>query len=158
MATPSRGADSMPKKQEGPKVKAQKRARAKDRIRKPANLVPSRQPRIDTSWHAPFLAALATCGNVSYACKIAKVKRRLAYEHRERFEDFRDAWDEASEMAVDGLEYVAYNRAVEEDSRLLMFLLSAMRPQKYREQRYTPDATKEIKITVEHQEVAPERD
>lgn len=108
-----------------------KRARGKTGKRRAAQVKPSPKPYIDTSWHEPFLAALAKCGNVSYACKCAMVERRLSYEHRERFPEFAAKWDEKCEEAIEGLEFAAHQRALTESDRLMELLLKAHKPEKY---------------------------
>src|SRR3982751_4565322 len=100
-------------------------------------------------WRPAFLSALGQTCNVVSACRAARVSRRTAYYHREKFPRFRDAWDDAIEDAVDLMEAEARRRAVdgtdrpvfykgkqvgairEYSDKLLIFLLKANRPEKY---------------------------
>ena len=96
-----------------------------------------------SSWHAPFLEALRQTGNVSLAAKRAGIERKTAYRHRARSKRFAEEWDEALEEAVDLLEEEARRRAIEGvvgpggerrySDTLLIFLLKAHRPKKYRD-------------------------
>lgn len=94
-------------------------------------------------------------GNVRAACQQAGVPRRTAYRHKARSPEFADDWDEAVEDACDYMEGEAFRRATQgvdkpvtvagereiikdySDS-LLMFLLKAHRPGKFRERLDTP--------------------
>ena len=98
-----------------------------------------------------FLGHLADTGNVSAACRLAKLDRRTAYQWRGADADFRRLWQEALDAAVDALEAEARRRAVEGvehphfhqgqvagtvkrySDALLMFLLRAHRPERFRE-------------------------
>ncbi len=102
-------------------------------------------------WQTPFLEKLAECGNVTRACKAAKVARWTAYRHRRDDPAFERAWDEALSIAVGLLEDEAWRRAREGwlepvffkgeqqgsvrkySDTLLIFLLKAHNPAKYRE-------------------------
>jgi hypothetical protein len=102
-------------------------------------------------WHATFLDALSSSGNVTAAARRAGVDRGTAYRARAAAAEFRAAWEEALEVATDALEAEARRRALEGwdepvffggqecgrirkyDSTLLMFLLKAHRPEKFRE-------------------------
>lgn len=133
------------------------------------NLTPKKR-RIP-KWEKAFITALALQGVVAYACQESKVSRSMAYQHRANHEDFAAAWDEALEMAADALELEARRRAhdgvdepvygrvgKDEDGEigtirkysdtLLMFLLKAARPQKFRERHEisTPDGQPLFKI------------
>ncbi len=97
-----------------------------------------------------FLAAYAECGNISEAARIAGVNRLSHYEwmHDERY---AEVFEQATEIAGDHLESVARHRAVDgwlepvfyqgvqvgvilkRSDQLLMFLLKAMRPDKFRD-------------------------
>lgn len=59
-----------------------------------------------------FLAALAVFGTVTKAAKISGWNRESAYVARREDPDFKDAWDNALEMAWDALEEEARRRAV----------------------------------------------
>jgi len=107
-----------------------------------------------------FLKALAETGVVSTAVAIAGTSRTRVYELRKRDTAFADAWDEAEEKAADALEAEAWRRGVagvqepvvsggkvvrDDDGHpiairrysdnLLLALLKARRPEKFREQR-----------------------
>ena len=102
-------------------------------------------------WPRAFLAALRRSGVVRSACRAARVGRSTAYRHRETDPDFAERWDDAIEDAVDGMESEARRRAVDGTDRpvfhagkqigtireysdtLLIFLLKANRPEKYRD-------------------------
>lgn len=110
--------------------------------------------KIPDNWKALFVAALAKSPNITAACQRAKVSRSWAYAQRTDDPEFAAAWDEALEMALDKAVGEAYRRGVEgvitkikytpdgskvvERTReysdtLLMFLLKAHRPEKYKE-------------------------
>jgi hypothetical protein len=98
------------------------------------------EPKVDTvkkpsagEWRPPFLAALRNSGNVRAACKAAGISRQAAYKHRESSQEFRAAWDDAIEDACDILEAEAWQRGRKSSDTLLIFLLKAHRPEKYRE-------------------------
>ena len=80
-----------------------------------------------------FLEKLRDCGNVRLSCEAAGVARVTAYTWRKKWSTFRDAWEQALEDACDTLEGVAWERAKETSDRLLMFLLKAHRPSKYKD-------------------------
>jgi hypothetical protein len=107
--------------------------------------------RRETKWEKAFLAALSETANVSKSCEIARIDRSTAYDHRNSSEAFRQDWDNALEVACDGLELEARRRAEEGCKKtifyqgepigeeinysdtLMIFLLKAHRPEKYRE-------------------------
>lgn len=102
-------------------------------------------------WQTRFLRALATRGNVADACRRAKISRQHAYRTREEDEAFATAWDESLTDGIELLEGEAFRRAKEGTLRpvfhqgkkvgtvreysdtLLIFLLKANKPAKYRE-------------------------
>ena len=85
-----------------------------------------------------FLDKLKNCGNVRLSCSAAGVPRRTVYNWRAKWVTFADEWDDALEDACDILEAEAWKRAIEEQSdRLLMFLLKAHRPDKFKERTQT---------------------
>lgn len=110
------------------------------------------QARIaDKSWWQVFLEALAEWPNVSRAARTAGVTRQTAYNHRDEFEDFAAAWDNALETGLDRWEEEAARRAfegvnkpviyqgeitdtyLEYSDTLAITMLKAHRPDKYRE-------------------------
>lgn len=108
-------------------------------------------PKARRDWKTPFLAALADGSSVKCACLKADVARRHVYRTRETDPAFALAWDDASEDGTDVMEDEAKRRAVEgvekpifhqgvEIARvreysdaLIKFLITARRPDKYRE-------------------------
>ncbi len=97
---------------------------------------------------ATFLALLETTANVSASARAAGVNRSTPYEDRKADPDFASAWDEALESATDALEAEARRRALGWDEKvalnattyhivhkhsdqLMMFLLSAHRPERF---------------------------
>jgi hypothetical protein len=86
------------------------------------------------TWPQKFLERLRQTGNVGVSAKAAGIARSQVYHWRGTHPDFAAGWDEALEDAVDALEAEARSRAIEGESDvLLMFLLKAHRPAKYRE-------------------------
>ena len=106
---------------------------------------------IKKEWQAKFIKELCRTGNVSSACRKAKISRTVAYEDKAADPVFAAAWDEALEIATEALELEARRRAEKGvlepvfyqgkrvgairrySDTLLMFLLKAHRPEKYRE-------------------------
>lgn len=98
-----------------------------------------------------FLHWLARTGNVSKAAEKAKVNRTYMYQVRDEDEAFSAAWKEAMEVAIERLEMEARRRAEQGvlepvfyqgekvgavrkySDTLLIFLLKAHRPEKYRD-------------------------
>lgn len=114
----------------------------------------------DRPWKPAFLAAFAIHGNVSEAARRSGISRVHATNTRHTDEQYDRAWVEAEEIATDRLEEIAWLRAttgepkrtvrtkydergetvevvVEESevisNALLITLLKARRPEKYRE-------------------------
>lgn len=133
----------------------------------------------DRPWKGPFLAAFAITGNVSEAARRTGISRVHATNTRHTDEQFDRAWVEAEEIGTDRLEEIAWLRAtvgeprrvvrtkydeqgntsevsVEESSvisnALLITLLKARRPEKYRERfehRVTGDQGGPIRVEVD---------
>jgi hypothetical protein len=101
--------------------------------KKPART--TRTPKRPSDPWAVFLRELARTANVKVACQKAVVGRTAAYAKRKDESEFAAAWDQAIEEAIEELEEVARQRAVEMSDTLLIFLLKAHRPEKYREIR-----------------------
>lgn len=104
---------------------------------------------------AAFLEALGECGNVTMACKLSKVGRSAVYKWRREDAAFAATWDEAQELGTDALEDEALRRAFNGTGRpvfyqgeecgevreysdsLMMFMLKARRPEKFKERSST---------------------
>jgi hypothetical protein len=84
-------------------------------------------------WKRAFLETLRNCGIVRVACQQAGIARRVAYRAKERDQKFAAEWADALDEACDLLEAIAQQRAKESSDTLLIFLLKAHRPEKYRE-------------------------
>jgi len=104
-----------------------------------------------------FLASFSLCGNISQACRDSEVSRPTVYEWLKYDPDFRPLFEDAKEVACDILEEEARRRACEGVQKpvfgslghgagsgqigtvreysdtLMIFLLKAARPEKYRE-------------------------
>lgn len=115
----------------------------------------TREKRQADVWRPLFLNALRNSGNIRAACQASNIDRSTAYRARERSAEFAAAWDEALEEAIDTLEAAAWQRArdgvvrrepimyqgrkvgekviVEYSDTVLIQLLKAHRPEKYRE-------------------------
>lgn len=115
------------------------------------NSAPEKAP---PEWADVFLLGLAETGNVTAAAELAEIDRSTAYKLRDRSADFRAAWDSAVEIAVDGLEAEARRRALASSDTLLIFLLKAHRPNKFRE-RASVEHSGEVKVTVEYADGDP---
>jgi hypothetical protein len=108
-----------------------------------------------------FITALRSHGNVSEACAAALIGRTAAYAWRADEPAFAAEWDEALDEAADTMEREAWRRAVEGvdepvfgsmgqglgsgevgrirkySDTLLIFMLKAARPEKFRERTET---------------------
>jgi hemerythrin superfamily protein len=113
-----------------------------------SDIVENATPEKTREWFPVFLATLRNTANVRASCQAAKIDRRTAYRNREENADFRAAWDEAIEDACDQLEASAWLRAKGSSDTLMIFLLKAHRPAKYRE------TTKTINVNVTPEQVA----
>jgi len=97
-----------------------------------------------------FLTAFATGGNVSAACRAARIGRSTVYKWQEIDDQFAAAYRDAEIQAVDALEAEARRRAVgyavttvdaagdehtvtRYSDTLLIFLLKGARPETYRD-------------------------
>ena len=90
-------------------------------------------PALDTSWHDRFLQLLRHSCSVTTAALGAGVNRTTVYRHRDALPDFAAAWNDEKEAAIEILEAEAWNRARKKSDVLIMFLLKANKPEKYRE-------------------------
>jgi len=87
----------------------------------------------EKTWRAPFLEALRAHGVISEAAKAAGVSRWTVYHERTIDPLFAEEWEAALDLGVEALEDTAKKRAFEGSDVLLIFLLKAHRPAKYRE-------------------------
>lgn len=121
-----------------------------------------------TGWEGDFLDAYRNTGIISVACEAARVSIGVIQRRRRDDEQFREALEDARELAADALEAAAWNRAVigltktkryykggqlvaeeqtvEVSDRLLIKLLEAARPEKFRD---GTDRTHEVAILRE---------
>lgn len=110
----------------------------------------TRAPR-KRDWAVDFLAALEERVTVEAACREIGIERSTAYRRRQRDEEFALAWHDVDEATTQRMEREAFRRAVDGfksdvlykgsvvgsetkySDTLLIFLLKARRPEKYRE-------------------------
>lgn len=85
------------------------------------------------AWRERFLSLLSDYGNVTVAAQGAGISRLTAYRHRHADPLFAQQWEAALDLGTDGLEDEARRRAVSGSDTLLIFMLKALRPEKYRE-------------------------
>jgi hypothetical protein len=100
---------------------------------------------------AAFLEAYSKLGTITHAAKAAGVPRSSHYEWLQTDPEYRKAYDDAEQQAIEGLEREARRRAIEGTEEpvfhqgqivggvrkysdtLLIFLLKGARPERYRE-------------------------
>ena len=88
-----------------------------------------RKPR----WVEPFLTALRLTLSVTDACRSAGCARQTAYERRNKYEDFHEAWELALDSGIDNLEAIAVAMARNQDGQMIRYILSRRRPEKWNE-------------------------
>lgn len=111
---------------------AKKNGKSKDDA---ANAAPKKEAA-DTSWHDRFLELLSSSCNVTLSAKGAGIDRETARRHYKAFPDFAAKWDDAKEAAIEILEAEAWSRARKQSDVLMIFLLKAHKPERYREQAH----------------------
>jgi hypothetical protein len=84
-------------------------------------------------WEEAFLISLRMHGVITAACLDAGISRTMAYKAKELDSDFAERWQDALEQACDVLEFEAKKRALVHSDTLMIFLLKAHRPEKYRD-------------------------
>lgn len=84
-------------------------------------------------WVARWLSVFRDSANVRLACDAVGIKRQTAYHYRDADPEFAREWKEAEEDACDLLEAEARSRAASQSDVLLIFLLKAHRPDKFRD-------------------------
>ena len=120
-----------------------------------------RRPNAPPGWRDKFIATLRETGNVAYSCSIAVVRNWTAYRARRDHPNFAAQWDDALAEACGLLEEEARRRATEGiarpvfhdgkrcgeiqvcSDRLLIFLLKAHNPARFRENYHMEVAGKD---------------
>ena len=83
---------------------------------------------------AAVLAAFKNCANVTKACELVDIARATFYGWLRDDPEFKAAYEASREEAIQVLEDEAIKRAtIGGSDTLLIFLLKAARPQKYRD-------------------------
>jgi hypothetical protein len=90
-------------------------------------------PKKRRDWKPTFLSSMLESGTVTEACRAAGIDRSTAYRARQQDETFAIAWADVEERSTEELETVAMRRAIDGSDTLMIFLLKARRPEKYRE-------------------------
>lgn len=80
-----------------------------------------------------FLANLTEGWSVTNAADGIGVSRQALYKLRQEDENFAEEWDSAIEEGTDRLEDEAIRRAMGSSDTLMIFMLKARRPQKYKD-------------------------
>lgn len=102
--------------------------------------------------------AFAETGVVLAAAEASGVQRRNVYRWLEQDDEFALAFHQAEEDSTQHLERVAYERATrlkEPSDTLLIFLLKARRPERYRDRyevRHAGSAEEPIRIVDERED------
>lgn len=100
-------------------------------------------------WAVPFLAALRDVGTILGACRAAGVSRSAVYDRRDGDAAFARALAEAIEDATDDLEQEARKRAKDGDNALLVTLLRAYRPERFRDRVEVSGTTTRVNVPAE---------
>lgn len=104
---------------------------------------------IRTQQKAKFLHKLGKLGTVLSAAKAAGIGRSTAYEWRDEDEQFRKDWAASVEDNTELLEQTLFQRAIDGDTTAAIFMLKAMKPQKYRERYEFIQSTTDLDETIE---------
>ena len=107
-------------------------------------------------WEPRFLDAFRNAGNVRVACQAAGVSRNTPYARARDDPEFKAAWDQAREDAVDLLDAIAWKRAQDNSDYLLWKLLQAHRRSVYGD-KLEVDARAHVTATVEVGELSVDR-
>jgi hypothetical protein len=93
-----------------------------------------------------FFNVLADGGSVTAAASAIGVTRQAVYQLRKTDAQFAVDWDDAIEAGTDILEDEAVKRAKNHSDTLLIFLLKARRPDKYKERSETELTIRETEL------------
>jgi transposase-like protein len=96
---------------------------------------------------ATFLDTFRATCNVSEAARAIGVSRRTVYNWRDRDPTFAAEWDDAEQEAIDALEKIARDRAIDGSDRMMEILLKAHRPEKYVE-RLRADINGNVTVNI----------
>ena len=96
----------------------------------------------------PFLEAFRELGFIHAAADRINVTTRTIYRWRESDENFRNKFHEAQQRNVERLERIAMARAMKKSDILMIFLLKALNPEKYKERYQHELDSKTIEILV----------
>ncbi len=117
-------------------------------------------------WKPRFVDNLRETGNVSAAARHAGVSRQTVYKERGASEQFREAWDDAMEEAMDLLEAEARRRAYdgtlkpvyykgapvgeirEYSDTLTIFLLKGRRPDVFKDRQDVTSGGEKLTFTL----------
>jgi hypothetical protein len=113
------------------------------------NAIKTRALPKERVWEKPFLTVLQETGNVTEAAKLAGIDRRTAYRHYEFNASFREKWDDAIETSTDILEAEARRRALAKSDLLLLALLNANRPHKFRNNYHVETSNRPTSYVVD---------
>lgn len=103
--------------------------------RKQTKLTPQKsENEIRQLKQAQFIDLLSKTCNVTLSAKGAGISRITAYEWRNTNAEFAALWNDALQQAIELLEAEAWQRARKQSDTLMIFLLKAHKPEKYREQ------------------------
>jgi hypothetical protein len=74
-----------------------------------------------------------TCGQIGVSCDRAGVRRKTHHAWMEKYPRYKELVEDIQTRFWDNMEVVAHERAKEKSDALLMFLLKANRPDKFRD-------------------------
>jgi hypothetical protein len=109
------------------------------------------QTDVTTKKRDAVLRSLALGNSISAACRSGRICRQTYYRWRDEDEAFGMAVADAIEEGTDRLEDEAKRRAMKQSDTLIIFLLKARRPDKYKdrvEQQHTGKDGGPIVITA----------
>jgi len=102
-------------------------------VAEPTTPRPARTRTRKPDWQAGFLQKIQQTGIVRLATHAVGIDRSTPYVRARRDPGFAAAWAAAEQDSIDVLEAEARRRALVSSDALLMFLLRAHRPERYRD-------------------------
>lgn len=100
-------------------------------------------------WEKAFIDAYRQCGSMSQSCDIAGIDRSTVHRRAQAYPEFMAMLEEAREEATDRLEAICRKRAEANSDVLLMFLLKALKPEKYRDSYHVETSTKPTSYVID---------